>query len=385
MSLSGDLANAVFQKTAKAERTRFEKGIGPVIGSKRLIRNRTVYSNDKGHQMWVLFCVFVMCIPLMMVSMEMKEYEEITGGVRFLFQLLTLCYGASVFMVYALDLDAAECYFRGFKKSIYALATGVSKSELKCNKGLIGEYKSYVLSRSLNIPHKILFNVCIPMPNGNFQEVDAILITRNIIYVLECKNRGGKFVGKIDEPKWTQYIGRQQNDTGNIYEQNQKHTMALDRFLLDKGIIQNGQNVCINTIFSVGDMSLECDRVPLDFLYGNMRQIRGYIEKNDKNFDDGTDTTGIMERVYEALLPYALYNQQERQAMIEERTIRSKGPEFALGDFRNNVISEGIPGITKPGESAIIRYNKVYTQLLIRNNNKTCWQTRTDIPDKYTR
>lgn len=385
MSLSGKIGNVAFQKASKAQKSNFEKGIGPIIGSKRLIKNFTVYSGDMYHQMWVLFLLFLMYIPVMMLDMKVKEYDEISGFVMHLVLLLTWCYAVCVFMVYALDLDATECYFRGFKNSVYALATGVTKSELKSSKGLIGEFKSYVLSRSLNIPHRILFNVCIPMPNGNFQEVDAILITRNIIYVLECKNRGGKFVGKIEDAVWKQYIGKQQNDTGNIYIQNQKHTMALDRFLLDKGIIQNGQNVCINTIFSVGDMSLECDRVPLDFLYGSMRQIKRYIEKNDKNFDDGTDTSGIMEMVYDALLPYALYNQQERQAMMEERTIRSERKEFAVGDFKKNVISEGIPGVTNPGESAIIRYNKIYTQLLITNNNNSCWQTRTDIPSQYTR
>lgn len=385
MGFAEEIGDAVFQKVSKKRRVKFEKGIGPIIGSKRLIRSFTVYSSDKMYQLGVLAVLFLMFIPLLMLDKHVRSLEDIPTILRYLSTLLTWSYGISVLLIYALNLDAAECYFRGYKKSVYALATGVSKNELKGNKGLIGEFMSYVLSRMIRVPHKILFNVCIPMPNGNFQEVDAILITRNIIYVLECKNRGGKFVGKIDDEVWKQYIGRQQNDTGNIYVQNQKHTMALDRFLLDKGIIQNGQNVCINTIFSVGDMSLECDKVPLDFLCGNMKQIKHYIEKNDKIFDDGTDTTGIMEMVYDALLPYALYNQQERQAMMEERTIRSKGVEFSLGDFRNNVISEGIPGVTAPGESAIIRYNKVYTQILIRNKNKTCWQTRTDIPSRYTR
>ncbi len=380
------LAYKVYGMAANAEKSRFEKGIGPIIGSKRLISLKTRHTADTNYRIGLLILYFLAIMPVLWVRTFRPDE---TAGVfvsQVLPKILLYCsniYVICLLMLYALDLDSTECYFFGYKKSTYALASGVKKRDLKQNKGLIGEYKGYVLSRSLKIPHKVLYNVCVPMPNGNFQEVDCIIITRNIIYVLECKNRGGNFVGKVDDKKWKQHIGRQKRDTDNIYVQNQKHTMAIDRFLLEKGIISNGQNVCINTIFSVGDMKIGLDRVPLDMIFGNMKFIKKYIEQNDKNFDDGTDTTGIMTAVYDALLPYAIYTPEERALMMRQRDVMGENKRIPFYDFKKNVISGGIPGITEPGVPAIIRYNNVYTQLQISRGDGVCWQTRTDIPRQY--
>ena len=88
------------------------------------------------------------------------------------------------------DFDVFAAFFKNYKQSSYHLATGVTKKELYRDAGLQGEFKAYVLSRQLDIPHRILYNVCVPMKNGNFQEVDAVIITENLVYAIECKNRG---------------------------------------------------------------------------------------------------------------------------------------------------------------------------------------------------
>lgn len=380
------LANQAFYASAKLEKNHFNKGIGPIIGSKRWISLKTKHNADMGYRVVLLILFFIVMSPVFWCKNfrpdETAGYFE-QSVLPIILTVAGMVYMITVFMIYALDLDATECYFRGYRKSSYKLASGVRKKDLKRNKGLVGEFKGYVLSRRLRVPHKILYNVCLPMPNGNFQEIDSIIITRNIIYVLESKNRGGVFVGNIDDANWTQYIGRQEHEVKNIYVQNQKHTMALDRFLLEKKIIENGQNVCINTVFSTGDMKLSVDRVPLDFIFGNMRFIKRYIEKNDENFDDGTDTSGIMMQVYDALLPYSLYTEEERQMLMQHRTIRSEQKRVPFRPFKKNVIPNGIPGITEIGKPAIIRYNNVYTQLQISCGDGICWQTRTDIPTKY--
>ena len=63
------------------------------------------------------------------------------------------------------DFDVIYAFWDAFKKSSYHLATGVTRKELYFEQGLQGEFKAYVLSRQLNVPHKVLFNVCIPMKN----------------------------------------------------------------------------------------------------------------------------------------------------------------------------------------------------------------------------
>ena len=115
----------------------------------------------------------------------------------------------------------------------------------------------------------------------------------------------------------------------------------------------------------------------------HVKEFMDWLEKNDKNFDDGTDTSGIMMEVYDTLLPYALYTAEERAMMMRQREILAEQKRIPFHTFKKNVVNNGIPSITEPGEPAIIRYNNVYTQLQISCGDGVCWQTRTDIPRQY--
>lgn len=378
MSLGNDLARSAFHKAASVEQESFKKGMMPLLGSKMVIKMKTIYAHDMTMRVVYLLPLLFFVLPYYMMIDKFNEME-MDETLKSVLNMVGFLYVVAVFLIYSLDLDAVECYLFGYKKSNYYLATKEAKRDIPRSEGLIGEYKGYVLSRMLSVPHRTLHNVCVPMRNGNFQEVDTIIITPNIIYVVECKNRGGQFVGEYDEPKWMQYIGSQSHETKNMYIQNQGHTMAIDQFLLDRGIIENGQNVCMNVVFTTGDMKLPTKGQPLDFIWGNAAKVCRYIEANEKRFNDGTDTTGVMDAVYEALLPYALYTNDERAAMMKLRDIRSESKEFALGGFYTEYLAQGVEGATKPGVAAEIRYNKVYTQVKISDGHKSCWQTRTDL------
>lgn len=378
MSIERDIANAVSKKVEEAQRERFNNGIMPLLGSKWFVKSRKVKRSNGEQLIGFGLIMFLFMMPAACINLM----NEVTGGsmsgfLSIFMELYTIC--LTLYLIF--DLDTVQCYCFGYKNSVYHLATGLDKSTVAHDQGLIGEFKGYVLSRGLKVPHKVLYNVCVPMRNGNFQEVDSIIITRNIIYVLECKNRGGSFHGKYDDAKWVQVIGSQQHESENIYIQNQQHTMAIDQFLLDKGIIQNGQNVCMNVVFAGADMKLPKENQPLDFVFGGMKYIRKYIDQNDARFDDGTDTTYLMNEIYEALLPYSLYTPEERKAMMLQRENMMKS--FAKGEFVYRTYPEGIPGVTNAGESAVIRSNRIYKQLLISDGKSSCWQTRTDIPDSY--
>ncbi len=381
-----------------------------------LKQSRNQYLNSKGmllHRPWVVKCrskgdsasviwffvvlAVVACFPVYMVSMMLMVgkgillnpflaipiNEDEQGVVTVMIGICVLVYMFSAVMLILYDMDVLECYRKGYKYSTYYRATGVNKNMIHMDRGLIGEFRGYVLSRKLKVPHKVLFNVCVPMPNGNYQEVDCIIITNNLIYVIECKNRAGVFVGSYTDKRWVQHIGSQQHECENIYLQNQKHTMAIDSFLLHKGIIDNGDNVCMNVLLTSGDMKLPHENIPLDFKCDNLKNVANYINMCDKNYDDGTDTSGLMLEVYYALLPYALYTEQERKLMLQERAARSEAKQLVVGDFKMATIPNGINGITEPGETAYIRWNRCYTQLYISDGNQGCWQTRTDIPSSY--
>lgn len=306
----------------------------------------------------------------------------------------TVIYGIGILAIALLlfistyDLHVIEAFWVGYKKSDYYLSTGTKRSQIWFDKGLQGEFMAYVLSRELKMDHRVLYNVCVPMENGNFQEVDAIIITNNLIYVLECKNRGGYFQGRYDEEKWIQTIGHTQNECGNIYMQNQKHTMAIDQLLLKAGIIPNGQSACVNYVLCAGVMSLPGGDVPIDFAYGTRTHLVKYIKESEKmiSAQNGGGNAGIMQQVYELLLPYSLYTNEERKAMMQTRDrIAKSSKDFALGGFQVRRIPRGISRISEPGEEAIIRRNRIYKQILLVDGNRSCWQTRTDIPVEYFR
>ncbi len=284
------------------------------------------------------------------------------------------------------DLNVLEAFFVGYKKSDYYLATGNRRRDIWTNKGLQGEFMAYVLSRELKIEHRTLYNVCVPMENGNFQEVDAVIITGNMIYVLECKNRAGSFVGTYEDATWKQYIGRAVNECSNIYIQNQKHTMAIDQLLLKKGIIENGESVCMNCVVCAGIAAFPGDNVPSDFVFGMRRDMVKIIQDAEKLISSANDggSEGIMQEIYELLLPYALYTNEERETMMQTRDrIAKNSHEFSVGSFQVVHVPQGIQGVSDDGEEVIIRRNRIYTQILLMDGSRSFWQTRTDIPSRY--
>lgn len=371
--------NTIFHLLAEFSRNAYYKGVMPLLGSKLMYNIRVKYAHN------VLVAIIALAViiqlyfglPTMYTGVFFLEYSSPLFGL--LVKLLVMIYYITLTLVLCFDLNALECCLRGYKNSSYYFATKEEFKDIKKDAGLIGEYKSYVLSRSLKVPHRALFNVCVPMRNGSFQEIDSIIITRNIVYVIECKNRAGHFVGEYDKEDWVQYIGNEEHPAKNIYMQNQKHIMAIEQFLLDRGIIQNGQNVCINMVLTTGEMTLPTKDMPLGFTFGDLKHARKTIEKEESTFDDGTDTSGVMEEIYEALLPYALYTKQERQTMMQMRNARSESKEFALGGYRIQYVEAGIPGVTEPGETAIVRSNRLYTQVQVDVEGEKYWQTRTDI------
>ena len=367
-----------FHGAAAAGKESYRNGMMPLLGSKLMYNCKVKHAHSMMYKLMVYgSIIFGLFYAPILIFAQATQTESVLAA-KLALQVFFPYIIAGLFIC-IFDLDTLECCLRGYKKSSYYLATKLGIKEISRDEGLIGEFKGYVLSRTLKVPHKILHNVCIPMRNGNFQEIDTIIITRNIIYVVECKNRVGKFVGKFEDKEWVQYLGNQEKVVENIYLQNQQHTMALDQFLLDRGIIQNGQNVCMNVVLTTGKMKLAADNVPLDFVMGNARKVRKYIESMDKVFDDGTDTSGIMNQIYKALLPYALYTNIERSMMMEERNVRSFTKEFAKGEFCTQWVLTGISGVTNPGEKAEVRSNNLYTQVKIQNGKASCWQTRTDI------
>lgn len=378
--------NKLYKTLSKKSAKQMEKNAGMLLLTPRiqkLYRNR---GNDITMDIIALIPTLLFCFLLWFLRYMALERLASIGASGFVIAAASgffLLWSAACLILYCIDTKAFECYFINYKKSSYFLSTGTRLKQIRSDKGLIGEFKAYMLSRTLTVPHRVLYNVCVPMDNGNFQEIDSMIITRRMIYVLECKNKDGNFIGSYDDEEWTQIIGSKEHKTENVYLQNQLHTMTLDKFLLDRGIIQNGQNVCINMALISGSIKFPQNNIPMDFRFGSMRKLSGFINTYDKRYSAGIEGNGLLDTAYEALLPYALYTDEERKAMVAERDIRKESGEFTKGSFREVAIEGGIPGITPPDKVTLLRYNRLFTQIQISDGRSTCWQTRTDIPEEY--
>lgn len=259
------------------------------------------------------------------------------------------------------DCDALWCFYN--KKSEFYRATGVTREELLKDKGLAGEFNAYVLSKKIKAPHRTLYNVCVPMPNGSFQEVDAIIITPHEIYVLECKNRTGYFEIDFNKKFWIQHIGSQKHEVPNIYLQNQEHIIAIDHYLLSKEVIKESI-VYLNLVLTGGDSFVNSDmKTPDEFYLGDMFQVLKCIESKERH-SQNTHDDDFMDHVYMALLPYALNGKRAKESMIREREIRGQSGETARGNYRYYRF-ENVPdalGLLSE-ENALLRKDNVYTQI----------------------
>lgn len=246
----------------------------------------------------------------------------------------------------------------------YYRATGVTKEEVIKDKGLAGEFKAYILSKKLKVPHKTLYNLCIPMPNGSFQEVDAVIITQGHLYVLECKNRAGGFEGTIDSEYWLQHIGNEKHDVKNIFLQNREHIFAIEHFLKSKELAPL-YFLSYNFLLIGDDFAIRLnDKRNSAFLaWGNVDSIAGEItrlEKEDERLKDLDEN--FMDNVYAALLPYALNKQAQKEGMLRGREKMALNKSSARGGYRYYHLAS-VPWLTD--SESVIRQDAIYTQYMV--------------------
>lgn len=246
--------------------------------------------------------------------------------------LVLVCYVLFVEVI-RYDFDILQCLYN--ENSEYYRATGVTKEDVLKDKGIAGEFKAYILSKKLRVPHKTLYNLCIPMPNGSFQEVDAVIITQGHLYVLECKNRAGIFEGAIDSEFWLQHIGNQEHDVQNIFLQNREHIFAIEHFLKSKELVPLHFMGC-NMLLTGEDFSIQLNSKQTSSIlaWGNVDWIAKEIIREEKSepFEDLDEK--FMDNVYAALLPYALNKQGKKDYMLQEREKMSINKTSARGTYQ---------------------------------------------------
>lgn len=95
--------------------------------------------------------------------------------------------------------------------------------------GNLGEYETSLKLRSFDSKSKILFDLYIPIENGQTTQIDLVMINNYGIYVIESKNISGKIYGSEKDKYWTIIYDNNYKNVKyfNPILQNKKHTNAI--------------------------------------------------------------------------------------------------------------------------------------------------------------
>lgn len=128
-------------------------------------------------------------------------------------------------------------HYRNFRQSSYSSATGNGFFRTITDKGLYGEYLTYVILEACPGYKKILANVYVPKDDGTTTEVDVIMLHEAGIYVFESKNFSGWIFGRERDSQWTQMLNkRTKKKFFNPIWQNKGHVAALQKVLVNKEV-----------------------------------------------------------------------------------------------------------------------------------------------------
>lgn len=100
--------------------------------------------------------------------------------------------------------------------------------DILTDKGIAGEFFSFMKLANIAGEQRALFNVYLPKSDGTTTEVDIIILHETGIYVLESKNYSGWIFGNGNNKNWTQsFPNRKKYSFYNPIKQNEGHIRAL--------------------------------------------------------------------------------------------------------------------------------------------------------------
>lgn len=121
----------------------------------------------------------------------------------------------------------------------------------------------------------IYHNLYIPLKNGNFSQIDLLLLTSVGIIVFEVKDYSGWIFGKGNHNQWTQVLnyGKEKHRFYNPIKQNEKHISNLKNYI--------GKSFpCFSVIVFYGNSKLkDISFIPKDTYIAKPRQISNVLDR----------------------------------------------------------------------------------------------------------
>lgn len=152
--------------------------------------------------------------------------------------IITLLQTPAVIILLCIVLIVYTFKIVKYRKTVYYEQTKCSYFRLQCDKGRLGEYRTYMNLRKYEKEGaKFLFNLYIPKEDGQTTEIDVLMITAKGIFVFESKNYSGWIFGSENQKNWYQTLpvgkGRKslKENFLNPIMQNRLHIKSLKTFL----------------------------------------------------------------------------------------------------------------------------------------------------------
>lgn len=248
-----------------------------------------------------------------------------------------------------------------YDKSNYKKESGNSYSKVKFDKGLYGEYQSFIKLERIKGNNKILTNVYVPKDNGETTEIDLVYIHETGIYVLESKNYSGWIFGNENNKYWTQSFktGRKEKFYNPIL-QNKTHIRYLSKTLnLDEKFMKS--IIVFSERCTLKKIEVTSENVRVINRYNLVKQIEKLIKNSEKVFQEKE-----INSMYYDLKKYTLMSNE-----IKEKHINNINSKI---DFPGNKEKKEDLKVNKENEVKINKSNNddmIYTKLKEYRLNKS--------------
>ncbi len=211
---------------------------------------------------------------------------------------------------------------REYRTSGYKEASGKTMMEVFRDKGLYGEYQTFLTLEKLDGYHKLLTNVYIPKEDGTTTEIDLIMIAETGVYVFESKNYSGWIFGNNRQKEWVQTLpGGKKYSFYNPVWQNNGHIKALESVVkmnhpkLFKSYIIFSERCELKNV--------EVYKEEVEVIKRN--QLREFLEKDLRRREE-IMTTWTVDGLYYHLSQYALQKDDVKVKHIEGLRRRKENP-----------------------------------------------------------
>ena len=209
-------------------------------------------------------------------------------------------------------------------ESVYAQTASYQDPQMPSAAEIVGKEGEDDVSRAIYTAckydkrhYRILRNVYIPKRNGEFSEIDVLLLHETGVYVFESKNLSGNIYGNADKLHWLRYRKNGEKDfIPNPIKQNEGHINYLRDFLK-----QDRYKFRVFSLIVFG-LNAKLNAIPEDSSFTTTHEIFNLEMDLIKKFEAGFNfySPEIIDSWSKALIPCTMLSEDQKRAHIDRVT-----------------------------------------------------------------